>query len=161
MGPGAMGRMPSPADEIRRNLEASDGLRFLLDHRKPLEMTRAQRDTLERYRDDQSAMQKPVYRELEKLVSDRPMGAPGGGRGGPEGGRRGAPDGGGRGPESGGRGPAASDTVRALANRLADIQSAFRDRARQQLTATQRTKADSLELIWLEKERKRLEKAQR
>jgi hypothetical protein len=177
-GPGG-GRLSSPIDEIRDNLEANDPLKFLLDRRKPLSLTKPQRDSLERYRSDMQDAQKPVYKEMESLLTDRPRGERGGppGGGSPGGGSPGggSPGGGspGGGPPGGGRGGRGvggepSDSTgdvrgrgpsggpfRAYADKLMDIQDAFRDRARAQLSAAQRTTADSLEQTWLAELRKK------
>jgi hypothetical protein len=83
----------------------------------------------------------------------------GGGMGGGAGGSgRGA---GGSGEDQPGGGPpggGAPDTVRAVLGKLSDIQDSFRDRAREQLTAEQRTRADSLQQVMLAEERAQFEK---
>lgn len=61
-------------------------------------------------------------------------------------------------PGAGAPGAGASDTVRAVLGTLADIQESFRDRAREQLTAVQRTCADSLQQVMLAEERAKSEK---
>ncbi len=167
---GDMGSRQSPVDAIKENLEHNDPLKFLLDHKKPLDLTKAQKDTIERYRNDMKDMQKPVYKDLERMAAEMPgRGGPGGGMGPPGGmgGERGGGGARGRGQgrgadadttEAGGRGRGApGGPFRELAAKLSDIQDAFRDRARAQLTAAQRTKADSLENAWLEAERKKAE----
>jgi hypothetical protein len=58
----------------------------------------------------------------------------------------------------GGMGAGAPDTVRAVLGTLSDIQDSFRDRAREQLTAEQRTRADSLQQVMLAEERAKFEK---
>lgn len=147
--------MVSPIDEIRENVESNDPLKFLLDRKKPLTLTQAQRDTIERYRSDMKDAQTPVFKEMEQLVADRPRerdGERGGGRGGARGGR--GPGGEPSDSVGAGRGPGGGP-FRECANKLMDIQDAFRDRARAQLTATQRATADSLEQSWLADLRKK------
>lgn len=56
-----------------------------------------------------------------------------------------------------GAGPFASDAVRALFSRLADIQDAYRDRARTKLDNTQRARADSIQNAALEKQREKMQ----
>ncbi len=166
--------MPSPVDAIKANLEANDPLKFLLDRKKPLDLTKAQKDTLERFRNDMHDAQKPVYKDLEQQVAQMQKergerGGIGGGMGGgmgPEGGMGGARGGrGGRGrgdepPDSTGEGrgreggPGAGP-FKLYADKLADIQDSFRDRARAQLTAPQRAKADSMQDAWLAEQRKK------
>ena len=69
-----MERMPSPADAIKETLEQSNPLKLLLDHRKPLSLTGAQRDTLDRYRDELKDAQKPVFKALESVAASMPRG---------------------------------------------------------------------------------------
>jgi hypothetical protein len=86
-----------------------------------------------------------------------------GGRGGFGGGGRGMGRGRGQMPSDstgmdgpGGAGPGASDTVRALFSRLADIQDAYRDRARAKLDSVQIVRADSIQNAALEKQREKM-----
>ena len=157
MGGGSMGgNMKSPAAALKDNLERTDPLKFLLDHKKPLSLTNAQRDTLKRFQKDMSDMQEPIYKDLEKLVADMPgRGAGAMGRGGIGAGRgRGGVDNSDSTVGSGRRG-GPDDPMRAIALKLTDIQDSFRDRARAQLDSTQRVKADSLETLWLAELRKK------
>ena len=166
----------SPVQSLRENLEHTDPLKFLLDRKKPLALTKPQKDTLERYRNDMKDAQKPVYQDLEKLVAESPRGGGQGGGlggglgGGMGGGGMGSGGGGARGRRGGGDGNDADTTagggrgrgamggpMRDLAAKLSDIQDSFRDRARAQLTGPQRVVADSLEKSWLEEERKQIE----
>lgn len=156
-GPGMGGGMKSPAAMARERLEQSDPLAFLLDRKKPLALTKPQQESFKALRKEMQRMQAPLFKDLETLFGEMPRrgGMPGGGMpgGGMPGGGRGATPSGG--PPDG----APSDTVRAVVGKLSDIQDSYRDRAREQLTAVQRTRADSLQQIMLEKERERFEKA--
>jgi hypothetical protein len=83
----------------------------------------------------------------------------GGMRGGMGGGMAGEPPSGGRGnagetDSEGNPGRRLPEPAKKLVDRLADIHDAYRDRARAQLTETQRMQADSLEVVWLAKQRK-------
>jgi hypothetical protein len=53
------------------------------------------------------------------------------------------------------------ERMRALADRLLDIQDAYRDRARAQLSSAQRATADSIETVWLSEQRKKLDAKER
>ncbi len=145
-GPGmGGGSMPSPARMARQNLEKADPIRFLLDHKKPLELTKEQASSFKALRKDMHDAQKPLFKDLEHVFGAMSTRAGGGG------GRRGEP---GEGPMTAGApGGGAPDTVRAVIGRLSDIQDSFRDRAREQLTAEQRTRADSLQQVMLAKAR--------
>ncbi len=151
--------MKSPLQTLKDNMERTDPLKFLLDHKKPLSLTNTQRDTIKKYQKDMDDLEKPVYKDLEKLVADMPgrsgggMGRGGMGGGGGAGRGRGGVD---DGDSTSGRGRrgGANDPMRALADKLTDIQDSFRDRARAQLDSTQRVKADSIETAWLAEMRK-------
>lgn len=160
----------SPADMIRENLDNDNPLKFLMDHRKPLDLTKMQRDSIERLRDELKDMQKPIFKDIESELRKMPAasrggdGGGGGSRGGGSrgGGSRGGGGGGIGGTETGAPGGGRDmgtlpDTVRALVDRLADIQNAFGDRGRAQLTAPQLATADSLHTAWLEEQRKEAE----
>jgi hypothetical protein len=142
------GSMRSPAAMARERLEQADPLAFLLDRKKPLELTKPQQESFKALRKEMQRMQAPLFKDLETLFGDMPRrgGMPGGGRGAGTTPSSGPPDG------------APSDTVRAVVGKLSDIQDAYRDRAREQLTAMQRTRADSLQQILLAKEREKFEK---
>ena len=158
MGGGGMGgSMKSPSQTLKQNMERTDPLKFLLDNKKPLSLTNAQRDTLKQYQKDMDELEKPVYKDLDKLVADMPgrgagamgRGGMGGGAGRGRGGSNDSDSTSGRGRRGG-----ADDPIRALADKLTDIQDSFRDRARAQLDSTQRVKADSIENVWLAEMRK-------
>ena len=169
---GPPGAMTSPADVIRTNLDNTNPMKFLLDHKKPLSLTSAQQDTMKRYRKEMEDMQKPVFRELEAFFRQAPstgrgMGAETGmGRGagsdmgGEMSGGMGGPPGGGRAGGSGGPGEntqarSLPEPAKLLVGRLTDIQDSYRDRARAQLTEAQRAQSDSIEVVWLAKQRKK------
>ncbi|QJR34003.1 hypothetical protein [Gemmatimonas groenlandica] len=142
-GRGMGGGMKSPAAMARERLEQADPLEFLLDRKKPLELTKPQQESFKTLRKEMQRMQAPLFKDLETLFGDMP--------------RREVPRGGGRG-DSGTPSGGAPDTVRAVIGTLSDIQDSYRDRAREQLTPIQRTRADSLQQIMLAKARERFEK---
>jgi hypothetical protein len=136
------GSMKSPAATAKERIEQADPIEFLLDRKKPLELTKEQQDAFKSLRKAMQHTQAPLFKDLDKLFGDM---APRGGRG------VGSPPG-------GGLGGGAPDTVRAVLGMLSDIQDSFRDRAREQLTAEQRTRADSLQQVMLAEERAKFEK---
>ena len=148
-GPGMGGSMKSPAAMAKERIEQADPIEFLLDRKKPLELTKEQQDTFKSLRKEMRQTQAPLFKELDKLFGDQPQ--RGGRGGGPSGGSMG-------GSMPGGMGAGAPDTVRAVLGTLSDIQDSFRDRAREQLTAEQRTRADSLQQAMLAEERAKFEK---
>jgi hypothetical protein len=169
MGRGGMGgSMKSPAELAKANLERSDPLAFLLEHKKPLALNKLQQDSVKTFRKEMQEKQAPLFKQLEKIFDDAPQagrrgGGMGGGMGGggmdPEGrgargGRRGAP---GDSARDSGRG-ALPDSVRTVLDRLTDIQDAYRDRARAQLDTVQRMRVDSIQNALLEKEREKARK---
>ncbi len=141
-GPGMGGGMKSPAAMTKERIQQADPVEFLLDRKKPLELTKEQQDAFKSLRKEMQHMQAPLFKELDKLFGGMP---PRGGRGGGS-------------PPAGGMGGGAPDTVRVVVGRLSDIQDSFRDRAREQLTALQRTRADSLQQVILAEERAKSEK---
>jgi hypothetical protein len=142
-GPGVSGSMKSPAAMTRERIAQADPIEFLLDRKKPLELTKEQQESLKSLRKEMQRTQAPVFTELDKLFGDTPprAGPPGGGMPG-----GGAPE------------RALPDTVRTVIAKLSDIQDSFLDRAREQLTHTQRTRADSLQQVMLAEERATFEK---
>ena len=152
-GPGMGGSMKSPAALAKERIEQADPIEFLLDRKKPLELTKEQQDTFKSLRKEMRQTQAPLFKDLDKLFGDLPQ--RGGRGGGPPGGGMGGGMGSGM---PGGMGAGAPDTVRAVLGKLSDIQDSFRDRAREQLTAEQRTRADSLQQVMLAEERAKFEK---
>ena len=172
-GGGSMGggSAKSPAAMAKERIKKADPIEFLLDRKKPLELTNEQQDVFKSLRKEMQRTQAPLFKDLDKLFGDMPQrggSPPGGGMGGGMGGGRGGGMGGGGRPGedrpnggtpgSGAPGAGASDTVRAVLGTLSDIQDSFRDRAREQLTAVQRTRADSLQQVMLAEERAKSEK---
>ena len=147
-GPGMGGSMKSPAAMAKERLEQADPIEFLLDRKKPLDLTKEQQDAFKSLRKEMQHTQAPLFKDLDKLFGDMPQ------RGGRGGGRRPGEEPPAGGPTGGG----APDTVRAVLGKLSDIQDSFRDRAREQLTAEQRTRADSLQQVMLAEERAKFEK---
>lgn len=164
-GPGG-GMRRAPVDMARDRMKQTDPLAFLLDHKKELELTKVQQDTFKVYRKELEEKQSPVFNDIRKLTADETAAAakgegPAGGMGGGMGGRgpgRGQPPSDSAGRRDDGAGPFASDGMRSLFLRLADIQDSFRDRARAKLDDTQRVRADSIQNAALEKQREKLQK---
>ena len=161
-GRGGFGQRVSPAATLKDNLEHNDPVAFLLDRKKPLALSGAQRDSLKVFRKEMRRRQEPLFKDMEGLATDREQQGARGGRG--RGGRSdgGGPDGGGGASGRGGDRAAragASDTMRVLIDRLTEIQDAYGERARTQLSESQRAKADTLMERFLADERKRAEKA--
>ena len=162
------GSVKSPAAMAKERIEQADPIEFLLDRKKPLELTKPQQESFKDLRKEMQRTQAPLFKDLEKLFGDMPQrggrggGPPGGGMGGGMGGGAGGSGRGGGRPDDeqlgGGPGGAAPDTVRAVLGKLSDIQDSFRDRAREQLTAEQRTRADSLQQVMLAEERAKFDK---
>ena len=139
-GRGGFGQRVSPAATLKDNLEHNDPVAFLLDRKKPLALSGTQRDSLKVFRKEMRRRQEPLFKDMEGLAADREQQGARGGRG--------------RGARAG-----ASDTMRILIDCLTDIQDAYGERARTQLSESQRAKADTLMERFLADERKRAEKA--
>lgn len=167
-GPGMGGSRKTPASLVKENLENSDPIAFLLDRKKPLTLTDMQKDSLKIFRKEMQHMQEPLFKDMDKIFTDLEKngdnglesgsGRRGGGMGG---GRRGGGMGAGGtddGPD-GGRGARLAamlpDTAKTIVARLTDIQDAYRDRARGQLSDGQRHIADSLMTAILDEQRKK------
>lgn len=172
MGGGGMGggSRRTPATMVKENLEKNDPIAFLLDRKKPLTLSDAQKDSLKAFRKEMQHMQEPLFKDMDKIFADEAQqggagqggGRRGGGMGGGMGGGRGMPPGGDDGEGGGargGRGMGAMlpDTAKVIVARLTDIQDAYRDRARAQLNDGQRHIADSLMTALLDDERKKNE----
>jgi len=122
-GGGAPATAPAASTNIKRLLDKSDPLEFLLDRKKPLELTRAVEDSLKLLRKEMQRMQEVVYKDLDKASTVKEQGQ------------------------------LPSPTVvfsmtKESEERVKDIQSAYRDRARALLSPGQTQQADSLEVIW-------------
>jgi hypothetical protein len=114
---------PAASANIKRVLDKSDPLEFLLDRKKPLEITKVLEDSLKYMRKEMQRMQEVVYKDLDKAATVKEQGQP------------------------------PSPTVvfnltKESEDRVKDIQSAYRDRARGMLSPQQIQRADSLETIW-------------
>ncbi len=132
-GPGmGGGNRQSPATVVKENLEKNDPIAFLLDRKKPLALSGTQKDSLKVLRKEMQHTQEPLFMEMDKLFAEARQ---------QRGGRR--------------IGAMLPDTARALMGQLTDIQDAYRDRARGQLSEGQRHVADSLMTSFLEEQRKK------
>lgn len=141
MGRGGMGgtRMESPAERARKTIEEGNPFALLLEHKKPLQLTKAQQDTFKSYAKELKERQEPLFKDLDKLVGDESRGSRGG-------------------PGRGGRAGMLPDSAKSILDRLVDIQDAYRDRAYTKLDSTQRVRADSIQNAALQKAREKAEK---
>ena len=168
-GPTGRGSRQSPTDMMKQRLHAANSLVFLLDHKKPLALTKPQQDSIKQYRKDVEQLQKPLFSSLKAVLGDGTAGAPWGGPGGPGmrdgmGGRGGAAgeadprDDGEVGRDGPGIGDARflPDTARALVTRLEDIQQAYGEKARALLDPSQRQRADSIQSAMLAAQRAKM-----
>lgn len=169
-GPPGRGSRKSPADMIKQRLHEANSLVFLLDHKKPLALTKPQEDSIKQYRKDVEQLQKPLFSSLKTVLGDGMARAPQGGPGGPGmrggmGGRGGTARGtdprdeGEEGPDGPGVGDVRflPDTARALVARLEDIQQAYGDKARALLDPFQRQRADSIQSALLAEQRAKMQ----
>lgn len=147
-GPG-MGQRSSPTKRLRERLEESSTVAFLLDHKKPLALTKLQQDSLKAYRKDVERLQKPLFASLEQVLSEATTRGLRRGDGPPPG----AIDDGANGGRPGALDDLLPDSARTLLRRLEDVQQAYGERARAQLDATQRARADSIQSARLEAQR--------
>ncbi|GAB1341627.1 hypothetical protein [Gemmatimonas sp.] len=154
----AAGNRRSPADMARERLKAANPLEFLLEHKKPLALSKAQQDSIKHYRKDVEQMQKPLFAALDDAMrSGTSAGGQRGAGGRPVGGMR---NGGASSGRMGDGDPEVEmadrwlpDTARTLLKRLEDIQQAFGERARAQLHSNQLVRADSIQAVKLEEQR--------
>jgi len=114
---------PAASSNIKRILDKSDPLAFLLDSKKSLNLQKSQEDSLKFLRKEMQRMQEVIYKDLDKAAAVKDRGQP------------------------------LSPTIifsmtKESEERVKDIQSAYRDRARGMLTERQTVQADSLEVIW-------------
>ncbi|MBY0489488.1 MAG: hypothetical protein K2R93_06570 [Gemmatimonadaceae bacterium] len=137
MGRGGMGgpRMESPAERARKTIEEGNPFTLLLEHKKPLQLSKAQQDTFKSYAKELKERQEPLFKTLDQLFGD----ARGGGR-------------------PGSRGGMLPDSAKTLLDRLVDIQDAYRDRAYATLDSTQRLRVDSIQNAIVQQQREKAEK---
>ena len=114
---------PAASAPLKKNSDRTDPLTFLLDRKKPLEMSKQTEDSLKYYRGEMRHMQDVVYKDLDKAAVKKENGQP----------------------------PSAVVLLQLSTEasaRVKDIQEAYRDRGRLLLTDVQRQKVDSMESIW-------------
>lgn len=114
---------PAASSSIKRILDKSDPLAFLLASKKVLALKKPLEDSLKLLRKEMQRMQEVVYKDLDKAAAVKERGQP------------------------------LSPTIifsmtKESEERVKDIQSAFRDRGRAMLSEHQTLHADSLEVIW-------------
>lgn len=127
----------SAVDDVRRNLEATDPLRFLLNYRDALALRSEQVQALQRDQRDMADSLSAVLDALDRTISA-------------------AAAANNRSATAASRDHAALEVFR-MVDRLADIQDTFRTRARHRLSVDQRVLADACEAEWLATQRKRIE----
>lgn len=114
---------PAASANVKRVAEREDPINFLLEKKKMLVLERAVEDSLKNFRKEMQRYQDVVYKDLDKAATRKEQGQ--------------LP------------GPIMIATLtKESEERVKDIQSAYRDRARLLLTERQRTVVDSLEGIW-------------
>lgn len=114
---------PAASLAIKKNLDRSDPLNFLLERKKPLDLNKTVEDSIKLMRKEMQRMQEVIYKDLDKAASTKE------------------------------RGELPSATIiltltKDSEERVKDIQAAYRDRARLMLDGKQLVRADSLEVDW-------------
>jgi hypothetical protein len=114
---------PAASAPLKKNADRTDPVNFLLDRKKPLEISKPVEDSLKHYRGEMRHMQDVVFKDLDKAATKKDNGQP------------------------------PSDAVLLqlstdAAARVQDIQDAYRDRSRLLMSDRQRQQVDSMEAIW-------------
>ena len=114
---------PAASINVKRAADRDDPINFLLEKKKLLMLNRALEDSLKNFRKEMQHYQDVVYKDLDKGATRKERGQ--------------LP------------GPSIIATMtKDSEERVKDIQSAYRDRARLLLSDRQRAQVDSLEGIW-------------
>lgn len=114
---------PAASLPVKKNADRTDPIAFLLDKKKPLELSKALEDSLKNYRKEMRHMQDVVFKNLDNAATKKEQGQP--------------------------PSPGVIAQLSAEAGaRIKDIQDAYRDRSRELLNERQRHQIDSLEAIW-------------
>ena len=122
-GQGQSPTAPAASTNLKRTADRDDPINFLLEKKKLLVLNRALEDSLKFFRKEMQRYQEVVFKDLDKAATRKDRGQ--------------LP------------GPSIiASMTRDSEGRVKDIQSAYRDRARQILSERQRTQVDSLEGIW-------------
>jgi len=120
---GGSATAPAASANVKRAADRDDPLNFLLDKKKLLVLDRTVEDSLKSFRKEMQHYQDVVYKDLDKAATRKEQGQ--------------LP------------GPSIiASMTRDSEERVKDIQSAYRDRARLLLSERQRAQVDSLEGIW-------------
>ena len=120
---GGSATAPAASANLKRAADRDDPLNFLLTKKKLLLLDRPLEDSLKKFRKEMQHYQDVVYKDLDKAATRKDQGQ--------------LP------------GPSIIATMtRESEERVKDIQSAYRDRARLLLSERQRAQVDSLEGIW-------------
>lgn len=114
-----------PAASIgpKKNADRDDPINFLLERKKLLVIGKSLEDSLKNYRDEMRHMQDVVFKDLDKAASKK----------------------------TNGQLPSATliaTMTKEAEERVKDIQSAYRDRARLLLSDRQKTQMDSIDNVW-------------
>ncbi|MEO7997173.1 MAG: hypothetical protein ABI852_06985 [Gemmatimonadaceae bacterium] len=122
-GQGSTPSPPAASTGIKRGADRDDPINFLLERKKMLLIDKTLEDSLKSFRKEMQHMQDVVFKDLDKAAAKKEQGQ------------------------------LPSVTVIAVMTkdadeRVKDIQSAYRDRARLLLSDRQRTQVDSIESVW-------------
>lgn len=122
-GQGGSAAPPAASINAKRTADREDPINFLLTRKKLLALDKSVEDSLKNYRKEMQHYQEVVFKDLDKAATRKEQGQ--------------LP------------GPIIIATMtKDSEERVKDIQSAYRDRARLLLTERQRSQVDSLEGIW-------------
>lgn len=122
-GQGSPTTPPAASIGIKRNADRDDPLNFLLERKKLLQIDKSLEDSLKYYRKEMQHMQDVVFKDLDKAAAKKELGQL----------------------------PSATkiaSMTKEAEDRVKDIQSAYRDRARILLSERQRTQVDSIDNVW-------------
>lgn len=122
-GQGSPATPPAASIGIKRNADRDDPLNFLLERKKLLLIDKSLEDSIKAYRKEMQHMQDVVFKDLDKAAAKKELGQL----------------------------PSATkiaSMTKEADDRVKDIQSAYRDRARMLLNERQRTQVDSIDSVW-------------
>ena len=132
----------SVSRRVRNDLDGKNPLEFMLKHDKQLTLSNPQKDSIKSYAKQMDNDQKPIFKELQKVLGDAERDANLGGGGG-----------------GGGRGGAMPPVARDLVARLGEVQDGYATKAKAQLNEGQLHINDSLYTIHATELKEKAEKA--
>ena len=139
----------SPMQFVREELKLSDYFEFLDDRKKQIGLEKAQQESVKQLKKQMEEEEKPLLKEIEKVLSDAERSAMAGG--GASGGRG-----------EGGRGRGGMPAgARDMVQQLITIQEGYATKAQGLLTAPQKQIADSLNTIYVADLRERQQRRAR